>query len=292
MGLFGGGYQKAGKGVKKNDKQLRPFFNFFTVYGRKATKLIGLNMVYFILFLPLLMFYLYYILAIVRHFFPAFDPAQLSSGFIQLLFSFMEAFPEWARILFVALSVIISGPAAAGMTYVVRHYTTETPGVNISDFFEVALKNFWQGMFFGVLDFAITSALLFIFTFNITNDFKLAQYVFILRIVLVIVYIYYSIMRFYIYPMMTTVKLKISQIIKNSSLFIVIGFWRNILAGLIMLALIWSTLNIDFIVYPLLIFSTAWFIALYITYPLLDKHMIAPLKPQKEEIDDEPIFQD
>ena len=286
------GYQKPGKGVKKKSKELRPFFNFFVVYARKITKLIGLNMVYFLLFLPLLMFYLYYILAAVKHFIPAFDPSHISSGFIQYLFSIMTAFPPWASILFVTASVIVSGPAAAGMAYVIKHYATEKPCFGISDFFEVGLQNFKQGLFFGILDFIVTSAMIFSFTFNITNNPKTVQYVFILRIVLVIVYIYYSIMRFYIYPMMVTLQLKISQIIKNASLFIVIGFWKNCLTGIVAFALIYSTLNVDFLVYPFLIFSTIWFIALYITYPLLDKHMVAPLKPPTENEDEEPIFQD
>ena len=43
MGIFGGGYDKPGKGVDKNEPKKKGFFLFFDIVIRKFTKFLGAN---------------------------------------------------------------------------------------------------------------------------------------------------------------------------------------------------------------------------------------------------------
>ena len=46
MGIFGGGYDKPGKGVDKNEPKKKGFFLFFDIVIRKFTKFLGANCLY------------------------------------------------------------------------------------------------------------------------------------------------------------------------------------------------------------------------------------------------------
>ncbi len=52
MALFGYDYEKAGRGVSKNPKKKKAFFEFFELYFRYAWRLIKLNMLTFLFCLP------------------------------------------------------------------------------------------------------------------------------------------------------------------------------------------------------------------------------------------------
>ena len=46
MGIFGGGYDKPGMGVDKNEPKKKGFFLFFDIVIRKFTKFLGANCLY------------------------------------------------------------------------------------------------------------------------------------------------------------------------------------------------------------------------------------------------------
>lgn len=54
MGLFSSNYSKAGPGVAKDAPQKRVFFHFMEIFFRKFWKLVSLNMVYFLLCIPII----------------------------------------------------------------------------------------------------------------------------------------------------------------------------------------------------------------------------------------------
>lgn len=54
MGLFSINYSKAGPGVAKNGPEKKPFFRFWELYFRKFWKLMALNLVYFLLCIPII----------------------------------------------------------------------------------------------------------------------------------------------------------------------------------------------------------------------------------------------
>ena len=54
MGLFKNNYERAGVGIAKNAPKKKGFFRYMEIFGRKFWKLIELNLLYFVFFLPLL----------------------------------------------------------------------------------------------------------------------------------------------------------------------------------------------------------------------------------------------
>jgi len=55
MGLFGGNFTKEGPGVSKEAPEKHRFFLFFELFFRKFTKLIWLNVIYFVTMIPVLL---------------------------------------------------------------------------------------------------------------------------------------------------------------------------------------------------------------------------------------------
>ena len=51
MGLFGG-YENAGVGIPKNEREKKPFFKFFEIYGGKFWKMICLNFIFLVFCVP------------------------------------------------------------------------------------------------------------------------------------------------------------------------------------------------------------------------------------------------
>ena len=295
MGFFRPDYAKTGKGVEKKEQELRPFFQFFVLYFRKIAKLIGLNMAYFVIFFPTFCFFVNRLMYALSLYLPNFSFDTLNSEFLKFVFFISISLPVWANCILVGLSVLLCGPARAGMAYLMKHYVRGESCFYWSDFGETAVKNAKQSIFFGILDFVITTAFLQAFTFSASPDnAMLGQYLVLARVALLIVLVYYSIMRYYIYPMMVFVNLKISHIIKNASLFFVLGLWRNVVAILANGLFIYLTLNFDFIVFPFLAFATCRYIASFLTHPVLDKHLIRPLmeKAGYGETETEAVFSD
>lgn len=91
MGLFGVNYAKEGPGIDKNAPQKKRFFLFWDIYFRKFWKLIQLNLVYFLFYIP------------------------AGAG---LYFMLMDGI-NLVSILLILISVVLLGPATAGVTYVV-----------------------------------------------------------------------------------------------------------------------------------------------------------------------------
>lgn len=54
MGLFGGGFSKPGKGIRKDAPRKKRFFYFFELYFRKFGKLIQLNLLYLLFCIPII----------------------------------------------------------------------------------------------------------------------------------------------------------------------------------------------------------------------------------------------
>ena len=52
MGLFTKNYSKPGKGVEKDEQQKRPFFLFFELFFAKFWKMIQLNLLYLLFWIP------------------------------------------------------------------------------------------------------------------------------------------------------------------------------------------------------------------------------------------------
>jgi uncharacterized membrane protein YesL len=287
FGLFD--YTKPGKGVDPDAPQKHPFFLFWELYWRKFSKFILLNMVYFLILSPIIL-YLYTSFYSVVITSLKVDPSEVATILFQIMMSIAISIPEWLRYVLMAASVILYGPATAGLTYMLRNYAREEHAW-FSDFFARAKANFKQSLFFGLLD-----ALVFIImSFNISylasgqntagatgmsaTMIQVSGYVSVLFMLI------FTFMRFYTYTLLITFDLKIMQILKNSFIFAIVGLWKNVIALLCTIAFAAVVFLIhpvvELILLPLFALSFWGFIAVFTCYPVIKKYMIDSLN--KEE---------
>ena len=280
-GIFGFfDFTKPGKGVDPDEPEKRAFFRYFELLWRKLSRLIIVNMMYFICVLPLVMaFHMLF-------FDPVLNFAVVSAGedvfegsVIVGLFSFLLYLPPWLLVLIFALSALIQGPATCGLTYILRNYV-RSEHAWYSDFWQRARSNFKQGVFLGVLDMAM-----FITGFyNISLLVTGSEAPTVLTLIAMLVFFIYLAMRNTLYLMAVTVELSNFQLLKNAQIFALAGLPRHLLTGVIGTLFVYFALLvngfIEIIFLPLIGFSLMGFTSVFICYPLIDKHLI---KPQTEE---------
>ena len=192
----------------------------------------------------------------------------------------------------IAFLVITFGWQNVGAAYIVRNMVRGEPVFIWSDYFYAIKRNLKQGFFLGLID----AVILFVLGFDIayfwgrTGSFTL-DFGFFATIALIVIYF---LMRFYIYLMLVTFDLSIYKILKNTLIFSMLGFKRNIM-GVLGIALI---TGIHVLLIPLLITTPLsgipiilpflWYMAAvtftsaYAAYPVIDKYMIAPYINQTE----------
>lgn len=190
-----------------------------------------------------------------------------------------------------ALVIFTFGVVNVGTTYVLRNMVKGDPVFIFSDFFYAVRRNWKQALPFGILD----AILLFLIPFDIFYLISTPAGIFggiMLGITVVIALLYFW-MRFYIYIQMVTFDLPIKKILKNSLIFALVGFKRNIMAtlGIILLLLINLALAVGFygvlsaaaILFPIvLLFSNGAFMSTYAAYFKIKEIMIDPYEEEKQ----------
>jgi uncharacterized membrane protein YesL len=288
---------------------------FFKLLFRKFGKLISLNLIMVMLYIPL-------IVAVVLYFFGESTPTVESALYAPLLgvsigggsptanlllgtFSgqFNVPFMTPGRIVAIALligfTVITWGWQNVGATYNLRSLVRGDSCFLLSDYFYAIRRNLKQGLLFGLLDVLILVVLVIdFFYFYTLADIFWFGVCYILFIVLIVTY---SIMRFYIYHMMITFDLSIKKILKNALIFVPLGFKRNLIGFLgiitvsgINAALILPSLKVGFalpLILPLFYLpALAGFIAAYAAWPNIQRHMIDAFdnaEPRSKTADEE-----
>ena len=144
----------------------------------------------------------------------------------------------------------------------------------------------------GLLDLAVIGMSAFSLMSYYVNY---ARYYFFFWTMLLIVMLY-TFIRFYLYTIMVTFELSFFQIIKNSMIFCLLGFVRNMImfaaiCGMIFLVVWLGTIFMPLFVISLfiLIFATSSFMGTYAAYPKIKQYMIDPYytKSEQEGFDDE-----
>ena len=290
MSLFRPYNYKPTKGVDKNAPQKNGFFVFWEIYFRKFWRFLEVNLIYFVVTLPMLM-YFFYIFEMYMAQLLGDDYSTILIG-VAFFASLMDYIPQWLFNVLLAVSVLLYGPVKMGVTYVYRNFAREEHAW-LSDIFDRAKKNLGQGLFFGILDFLVTVLLLN----NIIGSFTTAATagLFIMRLskyLSIFVLVIYGFMRHYFYILAVTVKLSIGQIIRNSWLFVIIGFGRNILTSLICMAVWLATLFIlplvTVVALLIMTYSLCGFATVYVCYPVVKKYVVLPAMEEEEKQKPEP----
>ena len=176
------------------------------------------------------------------------------------------------------LPIVTIGPATAGFVYVLRCYAREEHTFMMSDFFDAAVKNWKQALISSIINAVIGG--ICILAISLYSDMIRTTgngALMILMILCITVFVLFVIMNYYFYLIMITFDLKLTQIYKNSLLFVFLGLKTNIITTLIVgiLAFLlyrFFPFTIIFLI-PIAI-STIGFIITFNVYPLVKKYMI------------------
>ena len=276
-------FTKPGKGVDPNERKKIAVFRFFELLIRKITRLCVLNVLYLIFILPL-------VCAIVSFIVPMFGISEelvRNTVFINLL---MKLSYKWIPLpiglILLAVSAVLYGPITCGFTYCMRNLATERH-VWYSDLFTKAKENFKQGVIIGLVDIFVFASFILYTRMDISAVSGSMYYFYtIIRIVAIIVAVFYAFMRYYLYTLVVTFELPIKGVFKNSYIFGVLGFGRNLLVTVLILLTVFSlssTPFMDIFLMATFTFSFCGFLANYATYPVIKKYMLdAKEKPVPE----------
>jgi len=300
-------YTKPGKGVEKDEVPKPGYIRYFQLYFRNIRKLMGMGTIYGLVLFPLICFLVYYIgfrinPELLTNYLESVSGAAESTvvpeGSTVVIGSWLVLFvwiityvPVYISIPLVCISAVLYGPLTCGLTYCLRNFGREEH-VWFSDFFFRAWKNKWQGLLFGFVDLAVTfSVLVYVFA---EESLGVPDNIFnIMRIIAIAVFIIYTIMRWYIYPMIVTFNLRVKGLLKNAWIFVAVGIGRNLLvlllsllifAFFIFLPIAYPSLLPLFLVLSLMFMWTLYmFLYQFATYPVLYRYMIGPALAEQEK---------
>lgn len=209
-----------------------------------------------------------------------FDPSPVTRALFGVhgLQSTMHTPTVWTYV-FLALTLLVlftNGFVSVGTNYVLRAIVRRDPVSLWSDFWSAIKRNIKQGLIMGIIDAFIIGLLLYdIYFFAINASAMMYVNLIILSL--------YIIMRFYIYILLITFDLTIWKTIKNSLIFTLLNFKRNIVAfiGIILLAALTWVLFVYFIPAGVVLgitflFSVSMYFGAYAAYPKIKEIMIDP----------------
>ncbi len=330
FGLFD--YSKEGPGVYANGPVYGPVRTFFAIAGRKFWKIIQVNIIFVLLSLPVIALALF----LGSYIFPAIFPfmqleeikklltsseimAQSSSDFDPATTAsliFLELNIVFSLAL-VGIQLVVCGPVQAGINYIFRNYAKEEHAFIWFDFKEQAKKNMKQSIITSLISTGVFIVLsVNIWSYSSGLIFSNALVNGVLTALFSTMLVLFAMMQMYIYPIMVTFQLKISQIYKNAFLFTAAKLPSNL--GVFLLTLLLTlilpfisilflgTLGIIicFFYYILFGFGFSLLLSNFQVYRQLKKYMIDPIQKaeaqkkleeqaeNENENKDTPIFKD
>lgn len=272
---------------------------FFKLLWRKAGKLLSLNLMMAMLYIPL-------IACVIIYLFSKTIPTTESALYAPLLgiqigggspvanlllgaFSRQLNVPVltgWRTVVILVLigfTVLTWGWQNVGATYNLRSLVRGDSCFLFSDYFYAIRRNLKQGFFFGLLDVGVIVVLAVdFFYFSALADVFLFGVFYMIFVVLAVIY---TVMRFYVYHMMITFDLSVKKLLKNALIFVMLGLKRNLMAllglalliGLNLWLILWGLsvgLSI-FLILPIFYLpALAGFIAAYASWPNIQRYMI------------------
>ena len=305
-------FRRNHKEITENEDRTPTLKFFFKLLFRRAGTLVTLNFMMLFLVIPIIVAVFLCIFAPTTPlttsplFAPLYGVSVLAeSPAVDVALSTVNA--QIGRpVLSVTLSVILIAIGAflaftwgcqnVGAAYVLRGIFRGDAVFVFSDYFYGIRKNWKQAIGIGLLDFGVLAILLIdYFALYSRTGHYVNDVMFYMIFAIAIIFFF---MRFYIYQLMITFDMKWTKILKNSLIFTMLGFKRNIMAALGILVLI--GLNVALILLLLTIstipmvlpcfylFSFTSFMSVYAAYPIIDRYLIKPYEaahpvaPQEE----------
>ncbi|MBR4622470.1 MAG: DUF624 domain-containing protein [Ruminococcus sp.] len=263
------------RGLARPPREKKGIFKFFEVYGRRFWKLLGLNAMYFMFFVPVL-----------------------------IAWWLVGKLGSYVPLVLCVFTVISFGPATTAMTKICRNYSQERNAFFFADFKETFVKCFGQSCIMGIID------IIFIVGFSVAIPAYMnwAQQNTVMYIPLVIslsFLIVFFMMHFYIYLMICSTNLSLRQILKNSFILVPAGAKASFCTLLVWIAVIFLVLLTNayaVMLIPIWPLSFLCFVTAFNCYPLIRKYVIQPYydargekNPEFDYLDkreDEKVFED
>lgn len=209
------------------------------------------------------------------------------------------------------LVVFTFGIVNACIAYVMRNIVKGDSTTLISDIKYCVKRNWKQALLLGIIDIVMIAVIAYdVMFFFLSGSGIVASFLFGMMLIVAMLYV---MMRNYMYILLVTFDLPIRKILKNSFIFALLGFKRNIVAflgGALVWVLDYLIMTVMFpigLVLPVIfLVSLTTFMGIYAAYPKIKEVMIDPYyvsddvgaKERTEDGDDEeeelpePIFKD
>ncbi len=260
-----------------DQKETRAFFRFFAIFFRKFWTFVKTNLLYVLAMIPT--YFIVFLLScfFLGQLFSGIEADQVELGAVYFFGGFI------CSNVFTALWGI--GPATAGMTYLMRNYAKEEHAWVFSDFWD-AIKENWKN---SLAIFCIDLGVAFVFCISIFSYVKVGGVLSLMRYLVYVAAILYSMMHLYIYPMMITFDLSLKELYSNSMIFALSKLPTNflillVLAGIHVIFPVYivrigmanlAILLPLFLIFELLIlYALSEFVKNFFVYPKLKKYMI------------------
>ena len=279
------GNNNTGVGIPKNAPKKKGILRFFEIFFRKFWKLIEVNILYSLFFIPVVLA----LYAVIR----------VSSATVTTLM---------LAVCLIAF-VLTIGPATSGMFKILRNFTVEKHAFILTDFKKSFTENYKKSLAMGVIDilfFAIISTAMYVYVKmarETGNNLLLILFVICASMALIAV-----MMNLYTFLMIISTDVSFKNILKNSLVLSLVALKKNLLTllitllitGVFIVAIIW---NLSFILLlPFVPAAIICFIICFNSYPVVQKYVINPYYEQRGEVnpeigtadtdDEEVIFED
>ncbi len=290
MGFFN--YDKPGKGISKDAPRKKGIFLYFELLGRKFSKLMCVNMLYFLFSIPVMLLYFGAFLFIIP------SALNIAFGTINMSQSDMIMF-QLLLSLFMTLICTITlgtGPASSSMAYVMREYSKEQHVWLWHNFIKKMKENIKKEIGVFVID------LLFICFSTIAFAFYLHQYLssgsllwFVLSFVIAFLSLVFMVMHFYIHQLIVTFENKLIEVLKNALLLTLSTLLPCVLLTVFIIGLNFYLFNL---ITPVFIILLAFFVLIsFFRFPVefyvhsVIKKLI-PVDEDDTKTEEETIFSD
>ncbi|MBR6874045.1 MAG: DUF624 domain-containing protein [Ruminococcus sp.] len=254
-------YDYRPRGLARPPREKKGIFKFFEIYGRRFWTLMALNLIYSVIYIPVLVsWYLY-----------------TESG-------------RYTPFLLCIITAVLFGPSTAAMTKVCRNYSQERNAFVFADYIDAFKKNFKQAEIMGIIDVIFIVGLIV----AIPSYYQWAEKESFMYVPLVLTLsftIVFFMMHYYIYLMIVSTTLPLRKILRNAFFLVPLGLKYSVFT---LLNWIWVALLV-ILLYPYSIFIMPFwpfgflcFVNCFNCYPVIRKFVIQPYYDQRGE--DNPEF--
>ena len=287
MGIFFRDYESAGSGIAKNAPKKTGAALFFDILFRKLWLITGVNMLYYIFFIPLVI---------------AFAVLSFVQNYTAVIVTIA------AMLVIFAVNI---GPATTALMRIMRSFVIQRHTFVIRDFFRAYRRNFKKGAALGLLSVLIyVSAAASLYVYPQLAAGSGSRIWYLPMIITLSLSIVVTLMSFYAYLMLTATDLSLKDLIKNSFALAFVALKTNLIALLIVAVILVGMLFMLLYATPLFMLVTPFmpaalmgFIVCFLCYPVIQKYVINPyytsigqINPELldagDEIDEEAVFED